>query len=135
ILYVLFFGASPSTSSEDVKAIPLFPFGKITWDTGVVLTAVLAGLLNTSNTFGALKGTDEMLQKTTTKGDYRKSFTVTGVATVGAGFFGLVPYAPFVSSIGFLKQTNIYDRLPFIIGSFLFFLMGVIPPIGTFFST
>ena len=67
--------------------------------------------------------------------DYRKSFTVTGVATVGAGFFGLVPYAPFVSSIGFLKQTNIYDKLPFIIGSFLFFLMGVIPPIGTFFST
>src|SRR5690625_2251902 len=70
-----------------------------------------------------------------TNEDYRISFTVTGVATVGAGFFGLVPYAPFVSSIGFLKQTNIYDKLPFIIGSFLFFLMGVIPPIGTFFST
>src|SRR5690625_4640112 len=70
-----------------------------------------------------------------TNEDYRISFTVTGVATVGAGFFGLVPYAPFVSSIGFINQTGIYDRLPFIIGSFLFFLMGVIQPIGTFFST
>ena len=135
ILYVIFFGSPSAATSENVSAIPLFPFGKMTWDTGVILTAVLAGLLNTSNTFGALKGTDEMFRQTTTNEDYRKSFTVTGVATVGAGFFGLVPYAPFVSSIGFLKQTNIYDKLPFIIGSFLFFLMGVIPPIGTFFST
>src|SRR5690625_1770887 len=59
---------------------------------------------------------------------------LTGIATVAAGIFGLVPYAPYVSSIGFLKQTNIYDRLPFIVGSFLFFLMGIIPPIGEFFS-
>lgn len=135
ILFVLFFGTSSAATDSSVKSIPLFPFGSITWDTGVVLTAVLAGLLNTSNTFGALKGTDEMLKKQTTNKDYRTSFTMTGAATVGAGFFGLVPYAPFVSSIGFLKQTNIYDRMPFIIGSFLFFLMGVIPPVGAFFST
>src|SRR5699024_9820830 len=30
--------------------------------------------------------------------------------------------------------TGIYDRLPFLIGSFLFFLMGVIPPVGSFFT-
>src|SRR5699024_4929486 len=47
----------------------------------------------------------------------------------------LVPYAAFISSFGFLRQTNILDKLPFVIGSFLFFMMGVIPPIGTFFST
>lgn len=135
ILFVLFFGAGTVATDSNVKSIPLFPFGSITWDTGVVLTTVLAGLLNTSNTFGALKGTDDMLEKQTTNKDYRASFTMTGAATVGAGFFGLVPYAPFVSSIGFLKQTNIYERLPFIIGSFLFFLMGVIPPVGGFFST
>src|SRR5699024_8777633 len=46
-----------------------------------------------------------------------------------------VAYAPYVSSIGFLRQTGILDRLPFIIGSFMFFLMGVIEPVGTFFST
>src|SRR5699024_7168463 len=43
-------------------------------------------------------------------------------------------YATYASSIGFLKQTNIYDRLTFIVCSFLFFLMGIIPPIGEFFS-
>src|SRR5699024_6088 len=39
-----------------------------------------------------------------------------------------------VSSIGYLRQTNIYDRLPFIIGSIFFLLMGVISPLGTFFA-
>src|SRR5699024_1373210 len=47
---------------------------------------------------------------------------------------GRVPYAPYVSSIGFLRHTGVYDPLPFFIGSFLFFLMGIIPPVGAFFT-
>lgn len=133
IIYTIIFGVD-STSNGDTS-FKLFPFGSLTWDVGVVLTAVMAGLLNISNTFGSLKGTDEMFKKTTTKKDYLSSFSITGLATVGAGIFGLVPYAPYVSSIGFLRQTNILDKVPFIIGSFLFFIMGVIQPIGTFFST
>src|SRR5699024_5155804 len=92
-------------------------------------------LLYTSITFGFLKGTDAMFQATTTKKDYLSSCSLTGLATITAGIFGLVPFVPFVSSIGFLRHTYIYDRLPFIIGSFLFFLMGVIQPIVSFFST
>lgn len=134
IVYTVLFGVE-GNSSGNLGRMKLFPFGYLTWDTGVVVTAVLAGLLNISNTFGSLKGTDEMLQVTTTNKDYVSSFSITGLATVGAGLFGLVPYAPFVSSIGFLKQTNIYDRIPFIIGSFMFLMMGVIQPIGTFFSS
>src|SRR5699024_5369399 len=123
ILYTITFGAESSSSGE-AASFKLFPFGTLTWDFGVVVTAVLAGLLNISNTFGSLKGTYEMFQMTTTKKDYLSSFSITGLATVAAGIFGLVPYAPYVSSIGFLRQTDIYERLPFIIGSLLFFLMG-----------
>lgn len=134
ILYTIIFGAE-STIPEDAAPFKLFPLGSFAWDTGVVLTAVLAGLLNTSNTFGALKGTDELFGTVTTKQDYMKTFSFTGLSTIVAGMFGLVPYAPYVSSIGFLRQTGILERLPFIIGSFMFFLMGVIEPVGTFFST
>ncbi len=134
ILYTVIFGVDSSFAGE-AAPFQLFPFGSLTWDTGVVLTAVMAGLLNTSNTFGALKGTDELVQKTTTKRDYKTTFSFTGLATIAAGVFGLVAYAPYVSSIGFLRQTEIYDRLPFIIGSLMFFMMGVIEPVGSFFST
>lgn len=134
-LYVLLFPSEESvTQSSDQVVSKIFPLGEPVWNTGIIVTVVLASLLNISNTFGALKGTDVLLHKKTTKRDYVTSFSITGIATVAAGIFGLVPYAPYVSSIGFLKQTNIYDRLPFIVGSFLFFLMGIIPPIGEFFS-
>src|SRR5699024_12446323 len=69
-----------------------------------------------------------------TKKQYRRSFSFTGIITSIAGFFGLVPYSPFVSSIGFLNQTGDVRRLPFILGGFMFFVMGAIPPIGAFFS-
>src|SRR5690625_23789 len=134
VMFNIIFGTD-SSSNEGAASFTLFPFGSLTWNGGVVLTAVIAGLLNISNTFGSLKGTDEMFQTTTTKKDYLSSFSVTGLATVASGIFGLVPYAPYVSSIGFLRQTNIYDKIPFIIGSFLFFLMGIFQSISVFFAS
>jgi len=134
IAYVLIFG-SESAGQKSSFEVYLFPLGTPVWNTGVIITAVLAGLLNTANTFGALKGTDNMYDTETTKKQYRSSFTITGIFAGLAGVFGLVPYAPFVSSIGFLKQTGILKRLPFILGGFMFFLMGVIPPVGHFFAT
>lgn len=133
ILYHFIFGTEVSETASGASYM-LFPLGSLTWDTGVVLTAVLAGLLNLTNTFGALKGTDVFYDQPTTNKQYGASLSITGAANVASGIFGLVPYAPYVSSIGFLRQTGIYDRLPFFIGSFLFFLMGVIPPVGAFFT-
>jgi len=134
ILYTIIFGSNKTTG--DVKAIYMtFPLGNIHWNTGIIITAVLAGFLNLSNTFGALKGSESLFNDQTTSKHYRSSISMSGITIVIAGFFGLIPYAPYVSSIGFLKQTNIMDRMPFIIGSFLFLCMGLIPPIGSFFSS
>ncbi|MFD1388902.1 uracil/xanthine transporter [Oceanobacillus oncorhynchi subsp. oncorhynchi] len=134
IAFNLTFGQQEAVSQTASSSMELFPLGKPTWDTGIVITTVLAGLLNTANTFGALKGTDSIYRAETTNSQYRSSFTITGIFTGLSGVLGLVPYAPYVSSIGFLNQTGIIRRLPFILGSFMFFLMGIIPPIGHFFS-
>lgn len=134
IVYNLTFGQQNTVEQSGSAGIELFPLGKPAFDVGVIITAVIAGLLNTANTFGALKGTDSMYGEETTKGQYRRSFTITGIFTGIAGVLGLVPYAPYVSSIGFLSQTGVTKRLPFILGGFMFFVMGIIPPIGHFFS-
>lgn len=134
IAYVFIFGSDASINPETSLDFKLFPLGKPTWDMGIILTAVLTGLLNTANTFGALKGTDAMYKTDTDDKQYRNSFTITGIFTCLAGLLGLVPYAPYVSSIGFLRQTGIIERIPFIIGGFMFFIMGIIPQIGAFFS-
>lgn len=124
--------------TETVGELPsfqmqLFPFGPPAWDVGVILTAVLAGLLNMANTFGALKGTEPLYGSGTTKAQYRRSFAVTGTVNMVSGVLGLVPYAPYVSSIGFLRQTGILDRRPFVLGSLMFVAMGLIPWIGQWF--
>lgn len=134
IAYTLVFGADKSTSDAAPASIMLFPLGKPAWDIGIILTAVLTGILNTANTFGALKGTDNLYKSETTKQQYRVSFTITGIFTGIAGLLGLVPYSPYVASIGFLNQTRIIERLPFILGGFMFLLMGLIPSAGAFFS-
>src|SRR5690606_28580244 len=114
--------------------LELFPLGKPAFDIGIIITTILAGLLNTANKFGALKGTEDMYEVETTKSEYRTSFTITVVFTLIAGIFCFVPISPFVSSFGFLIQTGIIKRLPFILGGFLFLVMGLIPPLGHFFS-
>src|SRR5699024_5784994 len=101
---------------------------------GAILTTVIAGPLNTANTCGALKGTDTMYQSATTDASHSPSITLTGITNMISGIFGLVPYAPYVSSIGFLGQMGVLRRLPFILGSFMFIMMGMIPAIGRFFS-
>jgi len=135
IIYIIAIGTSESsTGGSGSLQVELFPLGKPFWNTSIILTVVMTGLLNTANTFGALKGTDVLYKTAATDAEYRNSFTLTGIFTIVAGVFGLVPYAPYVSSIGFLKQTEDLRRLPLILGGFMFLLMGLIPVIGHFFS-
>lgn len=115
--------------------MPLFPLGEPAWHIGIILTVILAGLLNTSNTIGALKGLEEVTGRQTTPRQYRASFAYTGIFSILSGPLGMVPYAPYVSSIGFLRSTRIYERAPFILGSAMFFSLGLVPAMGRFFST
>jgi xanthine/uracil permease len=126
----VFKSTSEAVNMSSESTIGLFLLGDLSFDIGIIITAVVAGMLNLSNTFGALKGTDEIYKSETTNGQYRRSFTISGAFTIISGLFGMVPYAPYVSSIGFLNQTRIVERLPFILGGVMFMVMGVVPEIG-----
>lgn len=134
ILYVLIFEPKTTTAELANISVSLFPLGAPSWNMGIIFTAILTGLLNLANTFGALKGTEDMYHTKTTNGQYRRTITISGVFVMIAGLFGMVPYAPYVASIGFLSQTRIMERLPLILGGFMFVIMGLVPTIGQFFS-
>ena len=86
--------------------------------------------------FGAsIKGFEPMVNKTTTDGQYRKSFVLTGMNSVVSGAFGMVPYAPYVSSLGFLQSTRIYQTIPMIIGAAMFLVLGLVPVLSQLFTT
>ncbi|MBU9810916.1 uracil/xanthine transporter [Rahnella sp. SL6] len=99
---------------------------------GIILTAALTGLLNISNTFGALRGTEIFypLQKP----QYRRSFVVSGLFTLGSALLGIVPFSPFVSSVGLLTQTNDSRKAPFMLGALAVVAIGLFTPLTTFFA-
>ncbi|WP_180316696.1 uracil/xanthine transporter [Shouchella shacheensis] len=132
---VLFNGATSTVEGISGFKWELFILGAPEFHAGIILTAVVTGLLNLANTYGALKGTEGMYDTVTSKSEYRRSFTITGAFACLSGLLGLVPNAPYVSSIGFLSQTRILRQLPFILAGFLFFLIGAVPFFARIFST
>ncbi|AUO09015.1 uracil/xanthine transporter [Paenibacillus jamilae] len=134
VLFALLFTSKQALNMTGKMEFISFPLGTPRLDAGVIITAVVAGIINTSNTFGALKGTDDLYKTRLSLKHYNNSFTISGIFVIASGFLGQVPYAPYVSSIGFLNQTQILSRIPFIIGGGLFMLMGLISPIGSLMS-
>jgi xanthine/uracil permease len=121
--------------SHDPMETAWFPLGKPALDAGIIVTCVLTGFLNTTNTVASIKGTESLYDKEATESQYRRSFFLSGCFAVVSGLLGLVPYAPYTSSIGFLRSTRILNRAPFVWGALLFIVLGLIPSFSRFFST
>lgn len=128
----------PQEASEAILTTPiltLFPWGRPVFEWGIILTVVITGLLNTTNTIATLKGAEDIYGEKARPKQYRASFFLTGSLSTVAGVIGLVPYAPYASSLGFLQSTGIKERAPFFVGSFLFMGLGFMPQLSAFFST
>ncbi len=129
----------PAEATEPIKTMPFltwFPWGSpTTFEWGIVITVVLTGLLNTTNTIATLKGAEDIFKKETLPKQYRSSFLLTGLLSTASGALGLVPYTTYASSLGFLQSTGIREKAPFFVGSTLFILLGMSPQLSAFFAT
>lgn len=134
--YRLLFPGSASAVGEGGGSLALafLPWGPLRLDYGIMGAALIAGLINMSNTITALKAADKLYGQVSTDKQYKRSFHLTALHTVVSGVFGLVPYGPYTSSIGFLESTRMLDRSALVIGGSLFMLLGFIPALGTFFA-
>lgn len=134
IVYVTLFGAeSPPTSGGTV--FNLLPLGGLNLHAGIVITACIAGLINMANSLVAISTVETLFHERTTLKRYQEAYYVTGAGTIVAGLFGMIPFGPYSSSIGFLQSTKILQRGPFILGSVLFIVLGLVPTLGGFFAT
>lgn len=132
---LLFPGHTLALAPAGSALFEIFPWGGLIFNLGVILTIVLTGLISMSNTFAALEGAEELYSTSISPAQYRRSFVITGFSSIVAGILGLVPYAPYVSSLGFLRATRILERTPFLIGAALFILLGAIPALGQLFAS
>ena len=112
-----------------------FPLGSHgTLSPGIILTAVITGLVNISNTYGALRGTDTFYpQAVPDNAHYRRSFIVSGAITLLSVPLAVIPFSPFVSSVGLLTQTGDSSQKSFLYGALLFLLVAIVTPLTRFF--
>ncbi|WCK54462.1 uracil/xanthine transporter [Aneurinibacillus sp. Ricciae_BoGa-3] len=135
ILYSVLFHAHTSIQPHTTSLISLFPWGQPNFEWGIVLTALLTGLINTTNTVATLRGGEQLFGEPATDRQYQRSFILTGINSIISGLLGMVPYAPYTSSLGFLQSTRILERSAFIAGGLLFMVLGLIPFLGSLFAT
>jgi xanthine/uracil permease len=132
---LLFPGQVPTLVPADNTLFALFPLGNLAVNVGLITTIVLVGLISLSNTYASLEGVETQFGIPVSTTQYKRSFVITGFSSIVSGLFGLVPYAPYTSSLGFLRSTRLLSRIPFLIGAGLFLLLGVVPVLGQLFAT
>lgn len=108
----------------------IFPLGQPNLQLGIIIVTFIACLLNMSNTFASISAASDIYKVKPEKAQYRNSLLLTGVYSVVASFFGLVAYAPFASSIGFLESTQIYEKKPYYWGGAMIVLLGIVPSLA-----
>ncbi|NLP52577.1 uracil/xanthine transporter [Bacillus sp. RO1] len=135
IMYVLLFPGGGQEAPAAAFAFDLFPLGAPNLEYGIIAVAFFAGVLNMSNTIASVQAAADLYGETPKPGQFRNSFFFTGLFSVIASLFGLVPYTPFTSTIGFLQSTRILDRKPFFIGGLMLAAIGLVPPLTSFLVT
>ncbi len=134
-LYALLFPDELGRVESSQFSFSLFPLGKPNLEFGIIAVVFFAGIMNMSNTIASIHAAASLLKEKAEQKQFKKSFFITGLFGLIAAVFGLVPYTPFTSSIGFLQSTRIFKKEPFFIGGGLLMLMGLIPAFGDFLST
>ncbi|MEE0741546.1 MAG: uracil-xanthine permease family protein [Emergencia sp.] len=123
-------------SAGGVVSLPeVFAWGKPTFDTGVVITCVIAAFVLLSMTFASINGMAEVVEDRPDNKRFNRAVSIHGLATVLCGIFPTVAFMPYVSSTGIVKMTGVAARTPFYLASAFMIVMGMISPIGAFFST
>ena len=129
ILYLILFPGETAAKSVSPEGSIFFPLGLPNLEWGIVLIAFLGGMMNLSNTIASIQAAAKLYQDKPEPASFRRSFFLTGSYSVFASVLGLVSYAPFTSTIGFLESTQLFKRKPFLIGGAMITIMGIFPPL------
>lgn len=135
ILHNTLFPTDSIASNVSATGFTPFPLGAPNLEIGIVIVAFIGGLLNLVNTFASIEQAAKLFNEQPNDNRVRRSFLFTGLFCISSPLFGLVPFTPFTSSIGFLQSTRIFKLKPFLIAGTLFTLLGLIPALGNFLGT
>jgi xanthine/uracil permease len=126
--------SKPPVLSKALIALPeLLPWGPPQFDPGLFLILLVVGFFTLSNLVTSIASFSELVGLEASEKDFNQATIVTGIGNVFAGFFALIGFVPFASSIGFARVTRVAARQPFLIGAIILMLLGLLPAVGSLF--
>lgn len=136
MMYLLVFPSAQSVNvAQSSLSFPIFPLGTPNMNVSIIAITFLASFVNLSNTIASVRAASHLFQRQATKSQLKNSYVLSGLFSMAASVLGLVSYATFASTIGFLESTRNFDRKPFLIGGGLMSLLGIIPFLGGILAT
>ncbi|WP_121663452.1 uracil/xanthine transporter [Metabacillus litoralis] len=135
IFYIILFPAEQNLMTQSSTDLHLFPLGAPNLNIGIIAITFLASVINLSNTIASVTTSSAMFHDEYSQNRFDRSYLLNGAYSIVAALFGLVSYAPFASSIGFLESTRIFQLRPYLIGGGLMILLGSVPFLGNLLAT
>lgn len=134
LFYIL--GISPSPAhTESFFSLPgLLVWGTPTFNLSIFITSMLTSLLLLTNLIASISVVKQVVDPEKDINLNRTGF-IMGINQLIAGIFSTVGGVPISGSAGFIKTTRIKERLPFLIGSLLIFLLSFFPRIMSVFAS
>ena len=137
LLFVLLFSAPEAVGeAPSFFSIPIFPLGLPNLNMGIILVTFIAGMINISNLIASVQSVSRFRgEEPPTGRRMNRGYMLTGFYSLMAALLGLVSYAPYASTVGFLESSNIAKRKPFLIGGGLMIVIGIIPQLSGLLAT
>ncbi|WP_371377820.1 purine/pyrimidine permease [Sporomusa aerivorans] len=136
-LSALLLGIAPDVQYSQTQAaiVPgVFAWGAPTFDLGVILACVIAGVLLFSNLVASIVGMSAVTGEPLKPAMFNRGAVFTGVSDILAGLGAVIGFIPYASAIGFTAMTGVASRKPFIVGAVLITLLGIFPQVGVLFA-
>ena len=128
--------ASRPQSGASFLSLPeIFAFGRPTWNPGIVIVCIFASFVLLSMVYASIIGMSEIVDKKIDAQGMKKGVLFHGISAAAAGVFSMVPNLPYITPIGMISMTGVAARKPFMVGSLILLVMGLISPVGALFSS
>ncbi|MBS4207483.1 purine/pyrimidine permease [Bacillus sp. FJAT-50079] len=128
LLFLLFQQADPIQKADRLFQLPkLLPFGPPLFDMGTIITSALLTLLLLTNAIVSIRLMAAIVHYKNDPNRYLRASFVSGINHFFSGLFGAIGSVPISGAAGFVEQTGIKKRLPFLIGCFFVIAVSLFP--------
>lgn len=132
LLFILFGRATSIAKVDQLFELPsIFPYGGPIFDAGTIMMACFLTLLLITNVVASIRLMEMIIGKSGSADSaiYSRSGFTAGINQLIGGGLGAIASVPISGAAGFVQQTNIRGRMPFIIGCSFVILVALFPPV------